>query len=83
MILNAQTDGEQKSIVLDLQLSEDELAAKLAEIANQPGVGAEVVIPQLERAGYKEAGYTLQCMSAGSELSDFTQEDYEVEKGSV
>lgn len=83
VILNAQTDGEQKSIVLDLQLSEDELAAKLAEIANQPGVGAEVVIPQLERAGYKEAGYTLQCMSAGSELSDFTQEDYEVEKGSV
>lgn len=83
VILGARSDGGQKTITLELQLSEDELVSELAKIANQPGVGAEVVIPQLERAGYQEVGYTLRCVCGGSELSDFAREDYVVEKGGV
>ena len=83
VILSARSDGGQKTITLELQLSEDEVVSELAKIANQPGVGAEVVIPQLERAGYHEVGYTLRCVCGGSGLSDFVREDYVVEKGDV
>ena len=83
LVASAETSAEELSITLNLQSGAAAFAEELEAIANQPGVSADKVISQLERADYQAAGYTLSCFDGEEELSGFEASDYGVVEGSV
>lgn len=83
LVVSAEASSEELDITLNLQSGAAALADELEAIANQPGVSADKVISQLERADYQTAGYTLSCFDGEEELSDFEASDYGVVEGSV
>lgn len=83
LVASAEASADELSITLHLQSGAAALTEDLEAIANQPGVSADKVISQLERAGYRAAGYSLLCFDGEEELSDFEPSDYGVVEGSV
>ena len=83
LVASAEASADELSITLHLQSGAAALAEDLETIANQPGVSADKVISQLEKAVYRAAGYSLLCFDGEEELSDFVPSDYGVVEGSV
>lgn len=82
-VASGEASSDEMTVTLHLESEAVSRAEEFERIANQPGVSADTVIAQLERAGYRDAGYDLVCLEGDEKLGDFEAADYEVVEGTV